>query len=82
VLGTLRYLAPERVSGRADARADIYGLGATLYELICAQPAFVNAGRAVLLRQVLDDEPPRLRSIEPWVPRDLETIVLTATSPA
>ncbi len=78
VLGTLRYLAPERLSGRADARADIYGLGASLYELICSQPAFANADRAVLLHQLLHREPPRPRSIEPRVPRDLETIVLKA----
>jgi eukaryotic-like serine/threonine-protein kinase len=78
VLGTLRYLAPERVSGRADARTDIYGLGASLYELICARPAFMNPDRAVLLHQVLHHEPPRPRSIEPQVPLDLETIVLKA----
>ena len=52
-LGTLRYLAPERLSGRGDERADIYGLGITLYELICGRPAFAEADRPVLLNEIL-----------------------------
>ncbi len=44
-LGTLRYLPPERLGGRGDARADIYGLGVTLYELACGRPAYAEADR-------------------------------------
>ena len=78
LLGTLRYMAPERISGRGDARADIYGLGASLYELTCGRPAFAEADRAVLLNQVLNHDPPRPRQLVSDVPRDLETIVLKA----
>jgi WD40 repeat protein len=78
VVGTLRYLAPERLSGAADARSDVYSLGATLYELLTLRPAFTEPVRNRLVKQVLHDEPPPPSAVEPRVPRDLETIVLKA----
>jgi serine/threonine protein kinase len=78
LLGTLRYLAPERLSGRCDARADIYGLGATLYELTCGRPAYDQTDRAALLSRLMHHEPPVPRQLDPRVPRDLETIILKA----
>ena len=42
ILGTLRYMAPERFRGEGDARADIYALGLTLYELLTLRPAFAT----------------------------------------
>jgi serine/threonine protein kinase len=78
IVGTLRYMAPERFEGRCDARSDVYSLGLTLYELLARRPAFDKIDRAELVRQVTCEEPPRLRSLDPTVPRDLETIVHTA----
>ena len=78
IMGTLRYMAPERFRGRGDARADVYSLGLTLYELLVLRPAFDSADRVALSEQIKDVEPPRPRSIDPRVPRDLETIVLKA----
>jgi WD40 repeat protein/serine/threonine protein kinase len=78
VVGTLRYMAPERFRGRSDARCDIYSLGLTLYELVTLTPAFSNSDRSELLKQVMNDEPPRPRQVNAAVPRDLETIVLKA----
>jgi WD40 repeat protein/predicted Ser/Thr protein kinase len=77
-LGTLRYLAPERLRGVSDARGDLYGLGLTLYELLTRRPAFDGADRDVLVRQITQEEPLRPRQLDPSIPRDLETVVLKA----
>jgi WD40 repeat protein len=78
VVGTLRYMAPERFRGQSDPRGDVYSLGLTLYELLTLRPAFDAGDRERLIRQVTEGEPPRPRQFEPSVPRDLETIVLKA----
>lgn len=78
LVGTLRYLAPERFRGRSDARGDIYSLGLTLYELLTLTPAFRSQDRSQLLEEVMHAEPPRPRQVDRTVPRDLETIVLKA----
>jgi eukaryotic-like serine/threonine-protein kinase len=81
-LGTLRYAAPERLSGAGDERSDVYSLGATLYEFLTGRPVFDAATRDQLVRQVAQDEPPRPRRIDPAIPRDLETVVLKALAKA
>jgi tetratricopeptide (TPR) repeat protein len=75
LLGTLRYMAPERFAGRADVRSDVYALGLTLYELLALRPAFGEAGRAELIGQITTAEPPRLERLAPGLPRDLVTVV-------
>ena len=75
VVGTIRYMAPERFQGRCDVRADIYALGLTLYELLARRPAFEAEDRHALIRQVTQEEPRPLRQVDPTVPRDLDTIV-------
>ena len=78
ILGTLRYMAPERFRGQGDARADIYALGLTLYELLTLRPAFDTSDRLGLIEQIKAEEPPRPRSMDRRIPRDLETIVQKA----
>ena len=78
IVGTLRYMAPERFRGEGDKRADVYGLGLTLYELLVLRPAFETHDRLRLIDRIKNQEPARPRSLEPRIPRDLETIVLKA----
>ena len=78
VAGTIRYMAPERFAGQSDARSDVYGLGATLYELLTLRPAFDSADRMQLVHQVMHSDPRRPRQIDPSIPRDLDTIVMKA----
>ncbi|WP_165229204.1 serine/threonine-protein kinase [Aquisphaera insulae] len=81
LVGTLRYMSPEQVRadrGGVGPATDIYSLGVTLYELVTLRPAFHAPDRHELLRKILQDEPPPVRSITPAVPKDLETIILKA----
>jgi eukaryotic-like serine/threonine-protein kinase len=78
ILGTFRYMAPERFRGEGDARADIYALGLTLYELLTLRRAFDTGDRLKLIERIKTEEPARPRSLDARIPRDLETIVLKA----
>ena len=51
-------MAPERFRGEGDARADIYALGLTLYELLTLRPAFDSSDRLKLIEQIKTEEPP------------------------
>lgn len=78
IMGTLKYMAPEQLDGRSDTRTDIYALGLTLYELATRQPAF-DASKS-LADRIRHHEIPKPRSINPKIPRNLETIILKATA--
>ena len=76
VLGTFQYMAPEQVEGQpADARTDIFALGAVLYEAATGQRAFEGKSRASLIASILDREPPPISAVRPLAPLSLERVV-------
>jgi tetratricopeptide (TPR) repeat protein len=75
IVGTIRYMAPERFDGASSPQSDIYGLGVTLYEMLALRPAFDDSRRERLIKRIMHEEPPPLGNLDSGIARDLETIV-------
>ena len=76
ILGTWQYMAPEQLEGRdADARSDIFALGAVMFEMAAGRPAFVAKNRASLIAAILSFEPPAISSSQKMSPPALDRLV-------
>jgi serine/threonine protein kinase/Flp pilus assembly protein TadD len=76
IVGSLPYMSPEQLYGEADdVRSDIYALGAMLFEMITGERPFAKDRAGALMFAIINTAPPRLRSLQPEVPEDLERIV-------
>lgn len=79
VLGTPSYMAPEQAEGRPgelDPRTDVYGLGATLFDLLVGRPPFVGVSTWQVLNAVISEPPPSPHTLRPELDRALSAICL------
>ena len=80
-LGTPAYMAPEQAGGDPNAidhRADVYALGAILYEVLTGRPPFTGKKAIQVIRQVLKEDPVPCREVFPQAPAELEAVAMKA----
>ena len=78
ILGTMQYMAPEQLEGsEADARTDIFALGAVIYEMATGRRAFEGKSQASLISAIMTTEPPAISTVQPLAPSALDHVVRT-----
>jgi eukaryotic-like serine/threonine-protein kinase len=86
ILGTPVYMSPEQCkgAGHVDHRTDIYSLGCIIFEMLSGRPPFVHAGMGETIAAHIYEPPPRLLSVAPNAPPDIDALVtrLLAKDPA
>ena len=78
IVGTFQYISPEQLEGKdADARSDIFALGAVLYEMATRKRAFEGKSQASVIAAILEREPPPISTLQPMSPPMLDRVVKT-----
>jgi eukaryotic-like serine/threonine-protein kinase len=76
ILGTFQYMAPEQLERReADARSDIFALGAVIYEMATGKKAFEGESPARQISAILEREPPPISKLRPEMPAMLDSVI-------
>ena len=78
VVGTIQYMSPEQIEGKeADARSDIFALGAVLYEMATGKRPFAGKSQISLATAILEKDPEPIRTLQPALPPALDRVVRT-----
>jgi eukaryotic-like serine/threonine-protein kinase len=78
IVGTVQYMSPEQIEGKeADARSDIFALGAVLYEMACGRRPFEGKSQISLASSILEKDPEPISSINPQIPIAFEHVLTT-----
>ncbi len=76
IVGTFQYMSPEQLEGKeADARSDLFGFGAVLFEMATGRRAFEGKSQASLISAIMSSQPPAVSSVSPLSPPGLDRIV-------
>ncbi|MCL4163872.1 UNVERIFIED_CONTAM: hypothetical protein GTU68_003305, partial [Idotea baltica] len=76
VMGTASYFSPEQAQGKAvDPRSDLYSLGVVIFEMVTGRPPFTGDSPVAIAYKHVQEAPPRPTSINPAVPRSLESVI-------
>ena len=74
-LGTVQYMAPEQFQGQVDARADLWALGVTMFEMLTGRRPFEGATSMEVMNAVLNNPTPSVRKVRPEVPEELAAVI-------
>jgi eukaryotic-like serine/threonine-protein kinase len=78
VIGTIQYMSPEQIEGKpADARSDLFALGAVLYEMLTGKRPFLGKSQISVASAILEQNPEPLSAVQPLTPASLEYVVNT-----
>jgi eukaryotic-like serine/threonine-protein kinase len=78
LVGTFQYMSPEQTEGRdADARSDIFAMGAMLYEMVTGKKAFAGRSQASIVAAILASEPEPISTVQPMTPPALAQVIRT-----
>jgi eukaryotic-like serine/threonine-protein kinase len=78
IVGTFQYMSPEQIEGKeADARSDIFALGAVLYEMATGKRAFEGKSTTSVIAAILERNPPPISAVQPMFPQVLDRVLAT-----